>query len=360
MDTTLSKILELSSQRYKSDADFEKDLNVKPKTIFNWKRGTSKTYYQMLPLICSLLSVSSDYLLGLKDENSETVPITGISGINSEKLVANIDSLAKKANMSRNKALIESGAGKDFVTNITQKGQTPAVSKVVQLAKYFGVSVDYLLGLDVELNVKEKLGVCKIPKLFELMKERNITAKKLSDDTKISTGNISDWKSGRSTPSAERIVLLATYFGVSSDYLLGLDTEQKVGGDTSDVANYGKATVECIQQELDRRGIKPATMSKDLGFSNGLFSQWKSGMQNPSAEKIIKIADYLDCSVDYLLGRDKYAESCRKESVSNISELEERMLMAFRSLTPEDRLIEIGRAEGIAEKYTPEQKEKAS
>lgn len=75
MDSTLSKILELSKNKYPSDADFEKALNVKPKTIFNWKRETSKTYYQMLPLICSLLSVSSDYLLGIEKTDGKYVNI---------------------------------------------------------------------------------------------------------------------------------------------------------------------------------------------------------------------------------------------------------------------------------------------
>ena len=36
-----------------------------------------------------------------------------------------------------------------------------------------------------------------IENLFLLMKERNITAKQLSDGTGISQGNISDWKSGK-------------------------------------------------------------------------------------------------------------------------------------------------------------------
>ena len=61
----------------------------------------------------------------------------------------------------------------------------------------------------------------KIPRLFELMKEHGISSKKLSDDTKISTGNISDWKSGRSQPSLEKIRILADYFNVSIDYLVG-------------------------------------------------------------------------------------------------------------------------------------------
>ncbi len=65
----------------------------------------------------------------------------------------------------------------------------------------------------------------KIPKLFELMKERNVTAKKLSDDTGISSGNISDWKSGRSKPSTEKLSKIAEYFGVTTDYLLGKEDD---------------------------------------------------------------------------------------------------------------------------------------
>ncbi len=57
--------------------------------------------------------------------------------------------------------------------------------------------------------------------LFLRIKELNLTAKKLSDDTGISSGNISDWKSGRSMPTALKLVMLADYLGCSVDYLLG-------------------------------------------------------------------------------------------------------------------------------------------
>ncbi len=62
-------------------------------------------------------------------------------------------------------------------------------------------------------------------------------------------------------------------------------------------------TVDKIQEVLDSKNIKASKMMKDLGFSSGLFSQWKSGKQEVSLEKIIKIADYLECSIDYLLSR---------------------------------------------------------
>ncbi len=56
---------------------------------------------------------------------------------------------------------------------------------------------------------------------FLRIKNLGLTAKKLSDDTGISTGNISDWKSGRSMPTASKLVILADYLDCSVDYLLG-------------------------------------------------------------------------------------------------------------------------------------------
>lgn len=57
--------------------------------------------------------------------------------------------------------------------------------------------------------------------LFEIMGVLGINAKKLSDKTGISTGNISDWKSGRSMPTAKKLVKIADYLNCSIDYLLG-------------------------------------------------------------------------------------------------------------------------------------------
>ena len=57
--------------------------------------------------------------------------------------------------------------------------------------------------------------------LYLRMEELNVTSKKLSDATGISTGNIGDWKYGRSKPGAESLILLADCLDCSVDYLLG-------------------------------------------------------------------------------------------------------------------------------------------
>ncbi len=53
----------------------------------------------------------------------------------------------------------------------------------------------------------------------------------------------------------------------------------------------------CLQ-----RGCKPNTMAKEIGLSSATATKWKQGAI-PNDEALIKIADYLDCSIDYLLGR---------------------------------------------------------
>ena len=61
----------------------------------------------------------------------------------------------------------------------------------------------------------------QLDNLFKRMAERGLNAKRLSEATGTSTGNISDWKNGRSVPNAVSLVKLADYFGCSVDYLLG-------------------------------------------------------------------------------------------------------------------------------------------
>lgn len=60
--------------------------------------------------------------------------------------------------------------------------------------------------------------------------------------------------------------------------------------------------VERIIDLLSKKEVSASKMMKDLGFSSGLFSQWKSGMQNPSNDKVQKIANYFNVTTDYLLG----------------------------------------------------------
>lgn len=53
--------------------------------------------------------------------------------------------------------------------------------------------------------------------------------------------------------------------------------------------------------------IKPNSLREALNISSGVLTKWKNGGV-PNSETLIRIADYFDCSVDYLLGRTDIPE----------------------------------------------------
>lgn len=57
--------------------------------------------------------------------------------------------------------------------------------------------------------------------------------------------------------------------------------------------------IEIIQE----RQLTPYRIAKETGISQGLMGEYKRGLKVPTVDNLVKIANYLDCSIDYLLGR---------------------------------------------------------
>lgn len=76
----------------------------------------------------------------------------------------------------------------------------------------------------------------KIPRLFQLMEERNIKATELSNATGITKGSITDWKRGKSVPSGARLIALCNFFNVTAEYLLDTNEEIKAAEDNKGIS----------------------------------------------------------------------------------------------------------------------------
>ena len=50
-----------------------------------------------------------------------------------------------------------------------------------------------------------------------------------------------------------------------------------------------------------KSGITKTQLERDCGFSQNSINKWAT--KSPSSEKLSKVADYFDVSVDYLLGK---------------------------------------------------------
>ena len=106
----------------------------------------------------------------------------------------------------------------------------------------------------------------KIPVLFKIMKEKGITQKQLAASIGASQGNVADWKSGRGSPSIDKLPLIADCLNVSIDYLLGRDEISKPAGElTEDERKLisGYRTLEQPQKELILHDIELLNRSNE-------------------------------------------------------------------------------------------------
>lgn len=70
------------------------------------------------------------------------------------EIINTVQNVISDKKLTVNKALTESGAGKDFIANM-KKGRIPSVQKFSALADYLDCSVDYLLGRTDKPEVNE-------------------------------------------------------------------------------------------------------------------------------------------------------------------------------------------------------------
>jgi len=55
---------------------------------------------------------------------------------------------------------------------------------------------------------------------------------------------------------------------------------------------------------IKSKNITEYRICKDTKISRANFYSWKKGKHTPMPESIIRLTDYFDCSIDYLIGRE--------------------------------------------------------
>ena len=58
-----------------------------------------------------------------------------------------------------------------------------------------------------------------------------------------------------------------------------------------------------ITEEREKLGYNQNEFADKLGVLNNTLCTWEKGSRKPPIDKIAKMADIFDCSIDYLVGR---------------------------------------------------------
>lgn len=94
-----------------------------------------------------------------------------------------------------------------------------------------------------------------------------------------------------------------------------------------------------IKELMNDRQINARQLTSELGISSSSLTDWNKGKSSPSLDAVIKISDYFDVSIDYLV-HGKNTPTIREldSSVHNLdfsNHLDIDLLKKFHQLTPD-------------------------
>ncbi len=137
-------------------------------------------------------------------------------------------------------------------------------------------------------------------RLSELMFEAGLNGHTLHKKLDCGYNTIYRYLQGTHEPTVEMLVTLADFFVCSTDFLLGLENE-----------NYSRDFEKCppfdtrFSELLTQCGISQYRLEKLTGISHSTMVYWKNGTKRPTVDSVIRIAEKLNVTVDFVLGRSK-------------------------------------------------------
>ena len=124
-----------------------------------------------------------------------------------------------------------------------------------------------------------------------LCKKKGVSCKRAAEDIGLSNSITTKWKQTGATPSGDTLNKIASYFNVTTDYLLGNRDVQRMNT---------LAIIKRIELRLTEIGMSKSDFYKNSGISSASYSQWNTGLYSPSEKKLKSAARCLGVTFEYL------------------------------------------------------------
>lgn len=273
--------------------------------------------------------------------------------MNKELLIEQITGLCKEKGVSMHTAFVESGVGKNFKSNL--KTSDPSNKNLALLAKYFNVTIAYLLGEETTEDLTRRAEGLVIEWLndngYEVEQDENDTYTIGKDgrfihmpscdfaveSLKIKTASedgfelaMEDW---------ERRSFPAISIEHSVDYLFRAN--HKRGNFLRETSKLGSKedvliTVSRIKALMSEKVVTWKQVSEELKIGKNQLKYWKENETLPDGKTLIKLSRYFNVSVDYLLGNEERNATASLDS--DLTEQEKTLLAVYRASSEEVKL----------------------
>ena len=138
-----------------------------------------------------------------------------------------------------------------------------------------------------------------VENLKDLMLDTNLTVKDLCKNVDIGLSDCYRCLRKENLPALGTIIKISDYFCCSIDYILGIAPYL-----SEDKLNYTPPFEVAFAQILKEYKISRYQLNKHTKISNSRIDDWYNGKHLPNLDNVIKLAQYFDCTIDRLLGRE--------------------------------------------------------
>ena len=154
---------------------------------------------------------------------------------------------------------------------------------------------NYLGGLDLFMSNLQKF----VERLSELLSDREMRAANLAKELGVTRKVISRYLNGERLPSLGMAFRMSAYFHCSIDFLLG---RSDTGAEFDPLPP--PPFKERLPFLLDFFKKSRYRIARDAHINESIIYDWQNGTSSPSLESIIALADYFECSIEFVLGRE--------------------------------------------------------
>ena len=141
-------------------------------------------------------------------------------------------------------------------------------------------------------------------RIKRLCKEKDIAVNTLIRECNLSKSLIYDLEKRNTSPSVRTLTKIADYFDCSLDYLTGRCKNQNAHRSQEDRDLQNGQIANRIKLLCKKHNVTAKAMLEEIGLNKNFMYDLSKG-KSPTVKNLTKIADYFDCSLDYLTGRCK-------------------------------------------------------
>lgn len=145
-------------------------------------------------------------------------------------------------------------------------------------------------------------------KIKMLRKKKGLTQQEVAHFLGTVQAVYSKWERGVYEPNYENLSMLVCIFDVSLDYLLSdyleKSKERYLKIKESELMKTSNIFPQRLKELRLKKGLTQTELGKKLGVKQSTFTNWENGKREPNFETLIKLADLLEVSVDWLFGRE--------------------------------------------------------